>query len=345
MLYAGLTPASLQMATYRKRGDGWRAEVARLGVRDSATFDTKAQAVEWATKREAEILEGKGVGATKVAKTLNDAIDRYKVEVAPTKRGGRWEVVRLDLFKRTIDFVGERIGKINPDMIASWRDKRLQMVKSSSVNRELNLLSAVFEIARLEWKWLVHNPVQEIRRPKNPKPRDRRISDMEIRMMVRALGCDPEQLQTPTCKSHYIALAFMLAIETGMRQGEILGLTWGKVFLSQRYVTLEDTKNSDRRNVPLSTKAVEILMALPAGSPDEHCFKVSSASADALWRKARAKAKVQDLHFHDSRHEAVTRLSKKLEVLELARMIGHRDLKSLMVYYNATATELAQKLG
>jgi integrase len=330
------------LATYRKRGDSWRAEIAKKGVRLSATFDTKAEAIAWATEKEAGLGRSATVATTGSTKTLLDAIKRYEEEVSPTKKGERWEKLRLTVF-RELEWAGERIGRIVPDQIAQWRDKRLKTVKASTVNRELNLMSALFEQARREWKWLAVNPVRDVKRPTNPRPRDRRITQTEENLMLAKLGYTRGQV--PETLQQHIAATFLFALETGMRQGEILGLTWDRVFVEKRYVRLADSKNGDARNIPLSSAAVELLKLQPKTKDEPRCFPVASGSADALWRKARKTAKIADLKFHDSRHEAITRLAKKLDVLDLARMIGHRDPRSLMIYYNATATELAARLG
>lgn len=128
-----------------------------------------------------------------------------------------------------------------------------------------------------------------------------------------------------------------------MRAGEICGLTWDRVDLSERVAHLVKTKNGRPRDVPLSTEAVRLIEALPHADP---VFGLSSRQLDALWRKLRDRAGVVDLTFHDSRAEAVLRLSKKLEVLELARMTGHTDLNMLIrVYYRASASDIAKRLG
>ena len=121
----------------------------------------------------------------------------------------------------------------------------------------------------------------------------------------------------------------------------MVGLHWHDVHLTARYCVLPSTKNGDRREVPLSLRAVEILRALPEG--DGPIFGLETRLRDSLWRKNRPKD-LKSLRFHDTRGEAIRRLSKKLDVLELARVIGHRDLKSLMHYYDATASELAKRL-
>ena len=138
-------------------------------------------------------------------------------------------------------------------------------------------------------------------------------------------------------------IAFLFALESAMRASEIKGLTWDRVFLSDRYVALLETKNGTKRNVPLSKRAMELIGYLK-GIDSKRVFTVNDASFDTLWRKLRNRCEIDDLHFHDSRHEACTRLARKIEVLDLARMIGHKDLKSLMIYYNATATEIANRL-
>jgi integrase len=331
------------VATYRKRSGGWRAEVAKKGVRDSGTFSTKAEAVAWATKREADILAGVGVSERASNYTLKDAIEKYKAEVTPTKAGQRWEEIRLDKFVNDLEFVGERITDIEADQIADWRDARLKVIKPPSVRREMTLLSSVFEHARSPWKWITTNPVREVKRPSNGRPRDRRISADEERKLLDELGYT--EGAAPETKMQELAYAFLLALETAMRQGEILGLSRDRVHLKARYVDLTKTKNGDARKVPLSTRAAALLKVVVDGAGErDEVFTLTSGSADALFRKVRDRLKITDLHFHDTRHEATTRLARKLDVLDLARMTGHRDPRSLMVYYNATATEVASRL-
>lgn len=122
-----------------------------------------------------------------------------------------------------------------------------------------------------------------------------------------------------------------------------MSLTWDQVDTGKRVVSLEKTKNGDRRQVPLSIRAVDLIEQMRGIDP-VRVFTVSAASRDSLFRKAKRRAGVSGLSFHDSRALALTRLSKKLNVLELARMVGHRDPRSLMVYYRESAEEIAKKL-
>lgn len=238
-------------------------------------------------------------------------------------------------------FVDERLTDLTPAMIAMWRDDASKTLAPASVIREMNILQSILDVARREWQWITENPMEDIRKPTKPAPRDRRISDDEVGKLTRRLGYLDEL--PLTTKKQQVAIGFLFALETAMRAGEIFGLTWDRVSLDRRFVTLLETKNGDKRNVPLSRRAVELLQRLQ-GVDDKRVFTVDSDVASVFFRKARIDAKIQDLHFHDARHEACTRLAGKLPVLDLARMIGHRDLKSLMIYYNATASEIASRL-
>jgi len=326
------------MATYRKRGKSWRAEIVRDGQRQSRSFATKALAVAWAAEIEGDILAGRGYAP--VRKTLDDALDRYAKEITPLHRGERWETVRLNKFRRDMSFVGRMINDVTPDMIGSWRDARLKEVAPASVQREMNLLSSVFTVAQTEWRWCRENPVRAVRRPPATAPRVRRISQPEITAMLSAFGYVPGSV--PANLTQRVAMVWLFAIETAMRAGEILQLTWLNIDIEQHVATLIQTKNGDVRGVPLTPAAVALLELLPKGGST--CFDVTGAMLDALFRKARNKAGIVDLHFHDSRHEGITRLAQRVPILDLARSIGHRDLESLMIYYNPTTAEIAKRL-
>jgi integrase len=302
----------------------------RDGKRESASFDTKAQAVAWAQQRDAEL-----VGARLPDHTVRDALRRYAREVTPTHKGAKWELARIGLLERD-PLASVRLPNLRPSDVSDWKLRRLESVSAASVAREMNLLRSVFSIAVREWEWLRTNPAREVKRPASPPSRKRRITPDEIDRVTLALG----YTGTVDNQSHRVALAFLFALETAMRSGEILGLTWADV--GPKSVKLPDTKNGDARSVPLSQSARDILAALPRS--DGPVFGLDPAMRDALFRKAVKRAEIPDLHFHDTRSEAIWRLSKKLDVLQLARVIGHRDLKSLMWYYNESADDLADRL-
>lgn len=304
----------------------------RGGKRESGTFLSKAQAVAWAFQREAEM-----VGERLPDHSVKDALRRYAQDVSPKHKGEKWEVLRLGLLQRD-PLAAVRLPSLTATHVAEWRDRRLQAVSGASVRREMNLLQSVFKSCRREWGWLRLDPLADVDRPPNPASRKRRISQDEIDRVTLALGYNGGP---PETVSDRVALAFLFAIETAMRSGEILGMCWQDV--GAKSVTLPRTKNGDVRKVPLSPFAREILALLPRC--DGVVFGLDSGQRDALFRKARDRAKIANLHFHDSRAEAIWRLSRDLDVMELARVIGHRDLKSLLFYYETSADELADRLG
>ncbi|UYB51214.1 site-specific integrase [Xanthomonas sp. AM6] len=323
------------MASIQKSGNKYRVQVYVDGVRDSATKKTRQEAAQWALEREAELR-----GTKLPDKTYSDAMQRYSDEVAPKRGGSHWELIRLKALKRD-PIAARRIAALGPEDFSRWRDDRLTQVKPGTVAREMNLLRAVLEVARRDWRWIRENPMSDVRWPQTPKGRARRVSAEEVAALAAAFGVwDKLSAETATQRT---GLAFLFALETAMRSGEILALTWPNIHLDDRYVHLPKTKNGDSRDVPLTLRACEILRALPLGFGP--VFAIDAATRDALWRKVRDKTPHRLVHFHDSRAEAIWRLSKKLDVLQLARVIGHRDLKSLMIYYNEPASSLARQLG
>jgi integrase len=319
------------MPTFERRGKRWRVRLMLHGSRESATFPTKQEAAQWALQREAELT-----GAKLPAKTFGDAMSQYARLVAPSHRGAKWELVRLaSLGKEPI--AKRPLAVIAAPDFAAWRDSRLADVAPGTVAREMNLIRSVLRTAWKEWHWLRANPMEGVKPPTTPTSRKRRITQDEADRILLACGVTDTEASTAMQRT---GLAFAFALETAMRAGEIVGMRWPDV--AEKSVRLPRTKNGDERRVPLSPRAREILAALPKG--DGPVFGLDPGTRDVFFRRARDAAKVTNLRFHDSRAEAIWRLSKKLDVLELARVIGHRDPRSLMLYYQADADALADRL-
>lgn len=319
------------MASIQRHGKRWRVQVYVDGKRRSAVRDTKQEAAAWAIAQEAE-LSGKALPD----RTFGAAVKRYREEVAPGHKGARWEIVRCKSLEKE-PMAKRKLAGLSQADFAAWRDERLGEVSPGTVVREMTLMRSVLESCRRDWGWLKENPIKGIRWPKTPPSRKRRVSQDEIDRLVMA--CGGEGVETAKQR---VGLAFLFALETAMRSGEIVGLHWRDIEKDARFVRLPRTKNGDAREVPLSSRALEILAMLPEG--EGPAFGLTDANRDALFRKARDAAKLGDLHFHDSRAEAIWRLSKKLDVLQLARVIGHRDPKSLMLYYQESAADMAKRL-
>lgn len=326
------------MATFKKRGKRWQAQVFKNGVRRAKSFPFKSDAVEWAREQENKLTE---------AGSVQDAFTRYIAEECPKHKGCRWETVRLK--RMAPEFPAVRFCDLTASHIATWRNKRLQTVQGASVNREMTLLSQVVNIALHEWGWLKENPLIGVKKPPNSKPRKRGVSDKEITAITTALGYQRDC--KVRLKKHEVAVAFLLAIETAMRLSELLNITWEYVDTANKIVKLVDSKNGDTRKVPLSPEAIRLISQLPKVKRDINIpinqtkiFSVESGVATSTFIKAKIQAGFNDVHFHDSRSEGLTRLSKKLSVIELARVVGHRSLASLMIYYSPSIEDLAKKL-
>lgn len=318
------------MASIRKHGDKWRAQVARQGVRLSKLFSTKREAQDWAARQEHLILNKTQIAA---AMPLGDVFSRYAQEVSPGKPGYRWEAIRLAKMGRD-PIARISLRDLTPADLAAWRDRRLREVSPGSVLREMNLIGAVLSVACKEWGVIPTNPMSRVRKPSQPPPRDRLPTPDEIERMAHVAGSD---LTSATARAFH---AFRFACETAMRAGEIVGLRWSDI--SGNVAHLPKTKNGTSRNVPLSKAALDLLAEMPRTDP---VFNLTSAQLDALFRKVRKAAAVEDLTFHDSRRAGTSKLAKKLDVLTLAKVTGHRSLSMLLnVYYSYDPSDTASRL-
>jgi integrase len=332
------------MASIIQRGNSWRAMIRIRGQALSRTFDTEALARRWVEREEARIKSGATAAqivGTPSSLTVAALFERYAREVSPEKRGSRWEIIRLRALAQDAAFAGEAAA-LDGAAMAEWRDGRLRSVSAATVNRELNLISAVLTRSIKEWRLpLAANPVHNIQRPKQPAERVRRVSDEERAAIVKELGWSGTT--PPVDTREWIAWGFCLALETMMRQGEILALRWRHVH--PRHCHLPMTKNGHPRDVPLSSAARALFALVTPGIPEQRVVPVTVGTFGAYFRDAVRGADIEDLHFHDTRREALTRTARKLTEIELARASGHSSTRALMRYYRPAVEDLADKLG
>ena len=370
------------MGTITKRGElQWQAKVRRKGYpAQSRTFSYKEDAEKWVRELERAADTGGVVDRREAEKnTLGAILRRYQVEVTPSKKSADIESVKIDVLMKDATLPKLKMSAVTSSAVASWRDRRLKQVSGATVNREIDVLSAVINHARREWGVHVENPIPLIKRPEKARARDRRFSVEEETYLLAALT-GGERLADGTfskgARNPWLLPLVKLAIETAMRRGELLSLTWENVDLKRQTAHLPDTKNGDPRTVPLSTRAVAILQALPLPEVDEEDSDIEAPQrtgpvfpttalalrkgfaraieraqeqyrADCKQAKRRPAAGfLEDVHFHDTRHEAASRLAEKLtNVLELSAVTGHKDLRMLKRYYHPRAEDLAKKLG
>jgi len=327
------------MASFRFRSNSWQARVRRKGHPDEVrSFITRQDAERWARSVETEMDRGAFTSTAEAEKhTFADLAMRYSAEVLRGNKHEKLHAYRLNALARG------PVGRLNllaltPAALAKHRDDRLKRVSAATVIRELAFISSIINHARKELGINIANPVALVRKPVVPKGRDRLLGNEELQAVL-------DQLEPVRHRSIWMKPLVLLALETAMRRGELLALNWKDVHLEQRYVTLWETKNGDKRTVPLSTAAVTLLEALPE-SIDGRVFPINYSAVAKAWRIAVKRAGLVDIHFHDLRHMAVTRMASKLpNLIELAAVSGHRSLSMLKRYYHPSVMELAQKLG
>jgi integrase len=335
------------MATPKKTAAGrWWIQIKVEDQRPSGTFDTKAQATAWAARKATE-LRAMRSGRAGSVKTLRDALRRYAEEVSPSKRGERWEVIRLQAFETPAHAplpLGKKLADLVPEDVAMWRDARLAKVAKGTVLRDLTLLASVLEHARREWGWLDVNPAQGVRRPAQPDHRDRVITGLETRKMMRQLGWptrQPDGVRRVRTVQQAAAVTFVLALMTGMRAGELCGLKPADVMPDHLKIRSGKT---GKRDVPLTPTAVRVLQMLDGWSGDT-LLGIKAQTLDAFFRRARDKAGLSGFRLHDARHTAATRLAQRLHVLDLCRVFGWKSTTRSLTYYNASASDIAKRMA
>lgn len=316
----------------------WRIQIEIKGQRDSGTFETRRDALAWRDRRSTE-LRAVADGTVGDLRTLRDALRTYARDVSPSKRGWAKEIIRLQAFERQALPLDKPLAQVTPADLSAWRDARLAVNARGSVLRDMTLMSSVLESARRDWGWVRGNAMRDVRRPANPDHRERLITGPETRAMLRALGWSRQPVRTVSAAA---GGAFLLAMKTGMRAGELCALRWEDIHAS--HARLQTSKTGAGRDVPLSRSALRTIERL-RGFDDERVLGLGSQTLDALFRRARDKAGLSGFTFHDSRHTAATRLAQRLNLLDLCRMFGWRNPKFAAVYYNARAADIAKRLG
>lgn len=329
----------------RQRGAAWRIEMMLDGKRISCTRDTPKECEQWAAIK---ILEAKTADKSKQQGVkqhypLSALMTNYYMQIGQHKKSKAYIKEQFATFNdRYPELSSASIHDITPQMLTNWRNSRLRSVTAGTVLREMSLLSAVFSFAQKELFLVDSNPFVLVSKPKQPKARCRRIPQADIDALMK--GLEYEVGTVPTEPRHYVAWCFLFALETAMRQGEILGITRSNIH--DDYIHLPDTKNGDSRDVPLLGSAIELLKLIDHDG--DVLIPHNSNSFKKAWQRGINKTGLDDLHFHDTRHEAITRLVKlrKVPIEILMKITGHKTPSVLInTYYNPTASEISQMLN
>jgi integrase len=319
----------------RRGTDGrasYRAKVRLKGhPPQTATFERKTDAKRWAQQTEAAIREGRHFKTAEAKrKTLADLIDRYEREVLPHKgkatrinQGAqlRWWRDQLGAYALA-DITPARITEALASLTCSPPTR----------NRYFAALSHAFTVAVNHWEWLEASPTRKIRKHKENKPRARFLSPEERQRLLAVCKKSRNPLLYP---------AVVLALSTGMRQGEQFGLTWNQVDLKRGRILLEDTKNGERRAVPLTGHALEVLRGMVRRIDSPYVFPSEDGKSPidlrTAWRNAFKKAELEDFKWHDLRHTFASELAMSGATLaELAEALGHKTLQMVKRYAHLT---------
>jgi integrase len=333
-----LPQREVDLASIHRRGNSWQVQIRRQGFPSlTRTFRSRADAKLWARQKETELDRGGVPRDTRPLRsiTLRTLLERYRDTVTPRKRGANRELYKLRVLLRH-PIAQMSLDRITVAELAAYRDRRLALVKPDTVRREMAILHHCLRLAGEEWDVpVLSNLAGRIRLPPPGLSRDRRAGVEELERLIRACA---------TNRTTWLPIVISLAIETGMRRGELLAMEWADVDLGARTVRTTNTKNGHPRTVPLSSVAVRLLMDMP--QRDGRVFPITANALRLAWERLRRRAGVFGLRFHDLRHEAVSRFFEKgLSMPEVAAISGHRDPRMLMRYTHPRPEAIADKLS
>ncbi|MBU2717949.1 site-specific integrase [Acidithiobacillus ferridurans] len=335
---------------------GWQAIVRRKGYpSQTKTFRAKRDAEAWARSIETEMDRGAWRDRSEAeSTTLGECIQRYLTEVTPRKKNSHPETLKLEQWLRrplSKRFMASIRGKDVADVI---KDMESEGKGGNTIRLHLAVFSHVFKVAKTEWGMeSISNPYEAVRKPKIAKGRERRLVDDEEERLLAACA------ESGNCWLHPLVV---LALETAMRSGELvetwalnkgtgkremvsIGLQWSDVDLKKRTAHLPETKNDEARDVPLSSRAVATLEALPRNL-DGRVFGTTYDGTRQAFVCARRRAGIEGLRFHDLRHEATSRLFEKgFNPMEVSAITGHKTLQMLKRYTHLRAEDLAKRMG
>lgn len=325
------------MASFTKRENGkWQAKIRRKGQRTiSKTFNSKALAQRWARDVENKIDRGfLETTCEAEAHYFSDLFHKYWQEVVQFQKSANITIYTMN--RMIVTFSHCRLIDMTSELIKQYKSERMHSVKGDTIRKDLLLLKRFFDYCMREWQIFLPkgNPLNFVTLPTKGRARDRRLHRGEQERLISVAenygGLLPDII--------------ILAIETGMRRGEIVKLKWELLDSESRVITIRDTKNGEDRHVPLSTKAAYILEAQERKT--EFIFNIRGDSIGQAFRRITKRAGLEDLRFHDLRHEATSRFFERgFGIMEVSAITGHKDLGMLKRYTHLRADDLARKLG
>ncbi len=330
--------AAIELRRQEDGSQSYRVKVRLKGhPAATGTFQRLTDAKRWAQSTEAAIREGRYFKTAEAKRhTLGDLVDRYIKEVLPTKpKNASNSEQHLVWWKEVLgtyalsDVTPALIVKCRNDLLATTTRRGTKMANGTVV-RYMASLSHAFSLAVKDWQWIDDSPLRKVTKPKEPRGRERFLSDEERNALLQAC-------QAST--SRFLYTVVVLALSTGMRRGEIMALRWPQIDLANGRILLFETKNDTSRAVPLAGMALSMMANLA---------KVRRIDTDLVfygetgnrpvdltkpWTTALAKAKVTNFRFHDLRHSAASYLAMNgATTIEIAAILGHKTLQMVKRY-------------
>jgi len=325
------------MASIRKFRGKFNVQIRRQGYPSiSRTFANLTIAKRWASTTEADMERNLHVVIPDNT-TVGELLDRYEKEISPLHKSHQVEKYRLQTLRTHLG--DKRVSALLPSVVCKYRDTRLKTVSPASLKRELTILSSVLNIAIKEWGiGIQQNPVSMVSLPKIGNGRDRRLESGEEQKLLSSTG--------------ELKRLIILALETGMRRGEILNIKKSHIDFTRQTLLIPLTKTDTPRTIPLSSRAIAVLREQLRGSekviPIEETalFSYTARGLSGAFLRLSRRHKLDNLHFHDLRHEATSRFFEKgLNPVEVATITGHKDTRMLMRYTHLRAEDLVRRLG
>ena len=328
----------LIMASIRKRNGRWQVQIRRTGhLSLNRSFIQKINAVRWIREMEIDLDQNGLVskGYKLLDMKFSQILCRYRDEIIIHKKSAESESYFIGcLLKHEISKYP--IKHLTRELFTNYRDERLKEVKCSTVSRQFSIIRHALTIAKREWGLPIReNPAANIKMPSKNKGRNRRLNTKELDILLD--GCSRSRVS-------WLSPLIQLAIETGMRRGELINIQSEHVDLDLRTLYIPHTKTGEPRTIPLSSHAVHLLSNL-IKNEEVRIFPITGNAIRMAWGRLKNRVGITDLHFHDLRHEATSRFFEKgLNVMEVATITGHKDLRMLQRYTHLRAEDLAKKL-
>ena len=322
------------MANIRKRGNKWQVQIRRTGHPSrTKTFIRKEEAIAWGRSQEVRLDASAAGVLTPSRECLSDLLRRYAAEITPKKKSAASETRRISRLLRD-PISKKRVCDLTPELFAAFRNRRLNDGKRAA-GYDLQIIRHMLNIASDEWGvQLPMNPLDKVRFPAPSRPRQRRLAEGEYDALIT---------NAKESGSRYLAPLIILAVESGMRAGEMLKLRWCDWHADAKVLRLLDTKNGQDRFVPLTQTATALLETLPFRG--ERIFETNYEALKSAWQRLLKKAGISDLRFHDLRHEATSRFFEMgLTVPEVASITGHKTPTMLLRYAHADIARVQRKL-